>query len=153
MTVKDRVREFVKFKGITMSQFERMCGLSVGYVNAMRVSFGKDYLNNVLKQFPELNREWLLYGEGEMLKTQKNSEIAQNVVQNNQNGDNIQGQQVTIQKDENDYLVIIKLQAEQLAKSQEQLSYSQEQLLNSQAQLTRSQEQIDRLISIIADRK
>ena len=153
MTIKERTKEFVKFKGITMSKFEQMCGLSIGYVNAMRVGFGREYLNNVLNQFPELSREWLLYGEGEMLKTQKNSEIAQNVVQNNQNGDNIQGQQVTIQKDENDYLVIIKLQAEQLAKSQEQLSYSQEQLLNSQAQLTRSQEQIDRLISIIADRK
>lgn len=131
MTIKERTKEFVKFKGITMSKFEQMCGLSIGYVNAMRVGFGREYLNNVLNQFPELSREWLLYGEGEMLKTQKNSEIAQNVIQNNQNGDNIQGQQVTIQKDENDYLVIIKMQAEQLSKSQEQ---------------------IDRLISIIEKR-
>jgi hypothetical protein len=145
MGIKERTLEFIKYKGLKMVQFEQMCELSSGYVNSMRVGFGRDKLNKVLLQFPELSREWLLYGEGTMLKTQKNSEITQNVVQNNQNGDNIQGQQVTIQKDENDYLAIIKLQAEQLAKSQEQLSYSQEQL-------TRSQEQIDRLISIIEKR-
>lgn len=131
MEVKDRVYKFVKFKGITMRKFEEMCGLSSGYVSSMRHNFGKDKLTNVLTQFPELNREWLLYGEGEMLKTQKNSEIAQNVIQNNQNGDNIQGHQVTISANENDYLAIIKMQAEQLSKSQEQ---------------------IDRLISIIEKR-
>ena len=135
MTVKDRVREFVKFKGITMSQFERMCGLSVGYVNAMRVSFGKDYLNNVLKQFPELNREWLLYGEGEMLKSGNFSQNQEKVTQNNENGDNIQGQNVTVQSNTqsnvDEFLAIIKQQANQI---------------------TKSQEQIDRLISIIEKR-
>jgi hypothetical protein len=135
MTVKDRVREFVKFKGITMSQFERMCGLSVGYVNAMRVSFGKDYLNNVLKQFPELNREWLLYGEGEMLKSGNFSQNQKKVTQNNENGDNIQGQNVTVQSNPqtnvDEFLAIIKQQANQI---------------------TKSQEQIDRLISIIEKR-
>lgn len=132
MTVKDRVREFVKFKGISMSQFERICGLSVGYVNAMRVSFGKDYLNNVLKQFPELNREWLLYGEGEMLKSGNFSQNQEKVTQNNENGDNIQGQNVTVQSNTqtnvDEFLAIIKQQANQI---------------------TKSQEQIDRLISII----
>lgn len=131
MTIKERTKEFVKYKGLTMTKFEQMCGLSVGYVNAMRVGFGTEKLNNVLLQFPDLSREWLLYGEGEMLKTQKNSENTPNVVQNNQNGDNIQGQQVTITREENDYITIIKMQAEQIAKSQEQ---------------------IDRLISIIEKR-
>lgn len=35
----------------------------------MRKGFGSDKLNNVLTAFPELNRDWLLYGEGEMLKS------------------------------------------------------------------------------------
>jgi phage repressor protein C with HTH and peptisase S24 domain len=33
----------------------------------MRKGFGETKLNNVLTMFPELNRDWLLYGEGEML--------------------------------------------------------------------------------------
>lgn len=67
-TIKDRTIEFVKHKGITMKTFEQRCGLSSGYVTSMRKGFGSDKLNNVLTAFPELNREWLLYGEGEMIK-------------------------------------------------------------------------------------
>lgn len=67
-TIKDRTIEFVKTKGITMKSFEQKCGLSTGYVTSMRKGFGSDKLNNVLIAFPELNRDWLLYGEGEMLK-------------------------------------------------------------------------------------
>ena len=67
-TIKGRTIEFVKHKGITMKTFEQRCGLSSGYVTSMRKGFGSDKLNNVLTAFPELNREWLLYGEGEMIK-------------------------------------------------------------------------------------
>ena len=67
--IKERTIEFIKYKGITMKHFEQKCNLSSGYVTSMRKGFGQDKLNNVLKMFPELNREWLLYGEGEMLNT------------------------------------------------------------------------------------
>lgn len=67
-TVKDRTMLFIKFKGITMKTFEQRCDLSSGYVTSMRKGFGSEKLNNVLMAYPELNREWLLYGEGEMLK-------------------------------------------------------------------------------------
>lgn len=66
-SIKERTKEFIKFKGIKMKDFELQCNLSSGYVTSMRKGFGSDKLNNVLKAFPELNREWLLYGEGEML--------------------------------------------------------------------------------------
>lgn len=68
-TIKDRTIDFVKYKGMTMKSFEVKCGLSTGYVTSMRKGFGIDKLNNVLTAFPELNREWLLYGEGEMIKS------------------------------------------------------------------------------------
>ncbi len=66
-SVKERIIEFVKAKQITVREFERQCGLSNGYVNAMRKGLGSEKLNNVLTIFPELNRDWLLYGEGPML--------------------------------------------------------------------------------------
>lgn len=89
--IKDRIVEFVKYKGMTMKSFEISCGLSNGYINSMRKGFGRDKLNNVLSVFPELNREWLLYGEGEMLIS--------GVVQNNKNGSNIHGHTVNCQAD------------------------------------------------------
>ena len=66
-TIKERTLEFIKYKGISVKEFEMRCGMSNGYVSSMRKGFGTDKLSNVLSAFPELNREWLLYGEGEML--------------------------------------------------------------------------------------
>lgn len=113
MTIKERTYAFIEYKGITVKKFEELCSLSNGYVSSMRKGFGEDKLNNVLNMFPELNRDWLIYGEGEMLNPK--------VCQNNQNGDNINGHSVTVNKTEKDYLEIIKMQAEQLRKSQEQI--------------------------------
>lgn len=68
MSVKERVIEFIKAQHLKVSEFEKRCGLSNGYVSSMRKGFGTEKLDNVLREFPTLNREWLLYGEGEMLK-------------------------------------------------------------------------------------
>lgn len=70
-SVKERALYFIKYKGLTMKEFESLADLSTGYITSMRKSFGEQKLSNVLKAFPELNRDWLLYGEGEMLKTEK----------------------------------------------------------------------------------
>ena len=68
-TVKERTIQFIKYKGISMKSFEELCGLSTGYVTSMRKGYGSEKLNNVLIAFPDLNRDWLLYGEGDMLKS------------------------------------------------------------------------------------
>lgn len=75
-SVKERVYAFLQHKGISIKRFEEQCGLSNGYVSSMRKGFGSEKLNNVLKEFPELSREWLLYGEGEMLSTTDSPEAA-----------------------------------------------------------------------------
>lgn len=73
MAVKKRIYAFIESKGIPVKRFEELCGLSNGYISSMRKGFGKDKLNNVLSVFPELNRDWLIYGEGEMLKSTGNT--------------------------------------------------------------------------------
>lgn len=66
MTIKDRVLQFIEAQKISRSSFERAAGLSYGYISAMRKGFGSKKLDDVLRAFPNLNRDWLLYGE-EML--------------------------------------------------------------------------------------
>lgn len=68
-TIKERTLEFIKYKKISVKEFEIRCGMSNGYVSSMRKGYGADKLGNVLSAFPELNREWLLYGEGEMINS------------------------------------------------------------------------------------
>ena len=68
MTIKERIQEYCKVKDLSIRQFELRSGLSNGYVSSMRKSLGLEKLENVLNEFPDLSREWLLYGEGNMLK-------------------------------------------------------------------------------------
>lgn len=67
MSIKERVKKFIEHKNLAVSRFEEICGLSNGYIASMRRGFGQGKLSNVLRAFPDLNREWLLYGEGEMI--------------------------------------------------------------------------------------
>lgn len=87
MSVKSRINEYIKAKNISVRRFEETCGLTYGYVNAMKKGFGVQKLDSVLSKYPDLSREWLLYGEGNMIKdTQQtitiNSENVNGVMNN-----------------------------------------------------------------------
>ena len=66
-SVKQRLMKFMSYREISASRFERMCGLSNGYFNKLRNAPGLDKIDKILRVFPELNREWVLTGEGSML--------------------------------------------------------------------------------------
>lgn len=69
MSVKDRLKKFIAYKGVSVRKFEGMVGMSYGYVNNMRVSMQPDKVMNIASVFPELNTGWLLTGDGSMLKS------------------------------------------------------------------------------------
>lgn len=68
-TVKERLIEFIEYKNIAKRAFEEAVGLSNGYLNQLRNSPGVDKISAILETYPEINKVWLLTGEGEMLKT------------------------------------------------------------------------------------
>lgn len=68
MSVKQRLIEFIKQKGLSQSRFEKAVGLSNGYVNNISKGIGADKLQRITEKFPCLNAGWLLTGKGEMLK-------------------------------------------------------------------------------------
>lgn len=127
-TIKDRVYLFCEHKSMSIKQFEESCGMSNGYISSMRKGFGKEKLNQVLNQFPDLNRDWLLFGEGEMLKTQTiEHTIPDANINNTQNG--------------NVYFAVSELV--------KQLKVKDEQISKYQEQISKTQEQIDRLITLL----
>lgn len=69
MGVKERLLDFINYKQITNKLFELTAGLSNGYINNFDGNFRTKTLEKVLTAYPDLNRNWLLYGEGEMLVT------------------------------------------------------------------------------------
>ncbi len=67
-SVKQRLILYLKEKKLGQSKFEKMAGLSNGYINSLKHSPSPAKLQNILEAFPDLDRTWLLTGEGSMLK-------------------------------------------------------------------------------------
>lgn len=70
MSTADRLREYLKFKGINNSKAEKDCGLSNGFIKSAN-SIGSDKLENILNAYHDLSAEWLLRGTGAMLVGEK----------------------------------------------------------------------------------
>lgn len=67
--IKSRLSAFIEYKCLTNAAFEKKCGLSNGYIRNFKGNLGVKKLEDILTSFPELNKEWLLFGKGEMLKS------------------------------------------------------------------------------------
>lgn len=74
-TVRQRLIVFAMSQGLKIARFESMCGLGNGYVNKLKGEPGSRKLEDILRVFPQLNRTWLLFGEGEMLKSDATTPI------------------------------------------------------------------------------
>lgn len=73
MKAIERLYEYLKNKGIRPTNFEREIGLSSGYLSVQRkrkADMGESILTKVIDNCQDLSMEWLLTGEGSMLKTQ-----------------------------------------------------------------------------------
>lgn len=67
MSVKERLKEFVKWKKISISAFCESIGVSNAYISSMRVSIQPDKVKSIALSYPELNIDWLLTGNGDMI--------------------------------------------------------------------------------------
>lgn len=67
MGVKDRLLEFMKYKGISQRVLEQQCGLSNGFVDKVGEGTRQSSLDKISVKYPELNILWLRTGYGEML--------------------------------------------------------------------------------------
>lgn len=75
-TVKSRLLEYLRSKKISQTEFTRALGVSPTYVGAMRKGMPASKLKKITELYPDLNRDWLLYGEGEMLINEEDHPLA-----------------------------------------------------------------------------
>lgn len=73
MSVVQRIKKYIDFKGITNQKFEQEIGYSNGaFATQLKKNkeIGSGKLENILTKYSDINPSWLLIGEGEMLKPQ-----------------------------------------------------------------------------------
>lgn len=85
--VKERLIQFIEYKGISKYSFEKQCGLSKRYVSNMRSSLQPDKLESISIVFPELNFDWLLLGRGDMLLKNSTDSSGGDKFRSNQNNE------------------------------------------------------------------
>ena len=75
--ILERIKEYIDFKKIAISAFERSVGMSnASFGKSLKNggAIGTDKLENILIVYTDINPIWLLTGEGSMLRDNKNPE-------------------------------------------------------------------------------
>ena len=67
MDTKQRILAFLRYTGEKTYIFEQKCGLANGYISKIKGNIGVQKLEGIARAYPELNKDWLITGEGEML--------------------------------------------------------------------------------------
>lgn len=117
MSVKERLKEYIKYKKLSDRAFCIKVGLSPTYVSSMKVSIQPDKVNMIAVHFPDLNTGWLLTGEGEMLKM-KEQELKPYPIHNGEDAKTID----YLMEENIEYRKTIGHQAESILRMQEQIA-------------------------------
>lgn len=78
MSVRQRVIKYLEYKKISRTKFYRMAHLSNGYLDK-EGAMSTTNCEKICEIFPEINPEWLLTGNGMMLRVQDQQEGTENV--------------------------------------------------------------------------
>ena len=118
-TIKDRVLQVSKYKGVSKEKFFKELEVSYGTFKgkAKESGLNSNFLEKIIAKIPEISAEWLLTGKGEMLKSS-----VQNIVQNSGKNsiNNISGN--IEQQNYNELMEIIREKDRQIAKKDEQIN-------------------------------
>lgn len=72
--LKERILQFLEFKGISKYEFYQKTGASNGILS-QKSGLSEENTLRFLSAYPEINAEWLLTGKGEMLKSEVKNEV------------------------------------------------------------------------------
>lgn len=90
MKAINRLYQYIDFKSIKAIPFEKKIGLSNGYLGKQlkrNADLGESILMKIIENCPDLNPEWLLTGDGSMIKKEQSEVLTLNEPSENY-GDN-----------------------------------------------------------------
>ena len=79
--ILDRIKLYIDTKGISIAAFEKSVGMSnASFSKSLKNNgaIGTDKLENILSVYPDISPEWLLTGQGDMLKEEPSLSVSMN---------------------------------------------------------------------------
>lgn len=73
----ERLLQLIDYLNISVREFERKIGVTEGVISkslARKTGLKAETLQKIAEIFPQITLEWLLLGEGEMLRTQRDGQ-------------------------------------------------------------------------------
>lgn len=67
MSIKQKITQYLDFKGIKKTDFYKITEFSNGFLDSGE-NIGTNNLKTVIEKFPDLNIDWLVLGVGDMIK-------------------------------------------------------------------------------------
>ncbi len=141
MTIKERLSTYLKAKRFRQNEFARICGVDPSVLSRIGETTDDTSLRKI-DEASDLNIEWLIKGEGEMIKQPTQS--AGNVHGHNICGVNINGREIHITCPD-EYETLLTIVNENKAATEKYQAIAEKY----QAQLDKAQQQIDELISLL----
>ena len=142
MGIRERLRKFIDYKGISRYIFYKDLGLSNGFLDK-EGNIGSDKCEKIIYQYPDLNIIWLITGEGDMLyNSTKNHNVNQSISGNNNISTGYGSIEVSGEKLEEK--LILSQQLEEKNNQIKDLLIEQKKLQNT---ISKLQKQVDILIN------
>lgn len=118
--IRERILQYIEYKSITRYRLCQDLGFSQGYLDK-KGAIGSDKCLRIIKYYPDMNPEWLLTGEGNMLR---NEHITENKDTNIDNISNTKDE-ISLLRKENESL---KREVALLNENRELLTYKLQNL-------------------------
>lgn len=87
--MKQRIKEYLKYKGVKIIEFSATIGVSNAYISSIKKSIQPDKLTRIQECYPDLNIEWLVTGRGNMLNTPQHMSVINNGTNSGTMGNNV----------------------------------------------------------------
>ena len=80
MDAASRLRAYIEDRGMSVRQFEIACGFKNGWVGDLKSSVKLNSVSVIHRNFGDLNIEWWLTGDGEMIADRQGAPTPQEII-------------------------------------------------------------------------
>ncbi|MDE5421713.1 helix-turn-helix domain-containing protein [Ancylomarina sp. DW003] len=81
--MKDRIIQLLNNEGLSASKFADIIGVqrsSMSHILSGRNNPSLDFIQKIMRSFPQISGDWLISGDGEMIKGQASASLFQEVI-------------------------------------------------------------------------